>query len=83
MPPVAVHVTAELYAPAPVTVAAHVAVCDVVMEDGVATTVTAVTDGLVPGVETETVVIPNFAASCVDVALMVSDAEPETADGAV
>lgn len=45
VPPVAVHVTAELYAPVPVTVATHVDVCAVVMEEGVATTATAVTVG--------------------------------------
>jgi len=45
VPPVAVHVTAELKAPVPVTVAAQVAVCEVVMEEGVATTVTLVTVG--------------------------------------
>ena len=43
VPPVAVHVTAWLNAPVPVTVATQVAVCAVVMEDGVATTETPVT----------------------------------------
>jgi hypothetical protein len=43
VPPVAVHVTAELYAPVPVTVATQVAVCAVEMEAGVATTDTFVT----------------------------------------
>jgi hypothetical protein len=45
VPPVAVQVTAELYAPVPTTVATHVDVCAVVMEESVATTVTAVTVG--------------------------------------
>ncbi len=39
VPPVAVHVTALLKAPVPDTVAEHVAVCAVVMEDGIAVTV--------------------------------------------
>ncbi len=43
VPPVAVHVTALVNAPVPVTVAAQVAVCDVVMEEGVAITETLVT----------------------------------------
>jgi hypothetical protein len=45
VPPVAVQVTAVLYGPVPVTVATHVEVCAVVMEDGVATTETPVTVG--------------------------------------
>ena len=43
VPPVAVQVTAVVNAPVPVTVAAQVAVCDVVMEAGVAITETPVT----------------------------------------
>ena len=43
VPPVAVQVTAVLKAPVPVTVAAQVAVCDVVMEEGVVITETLVT----------------------------------------
>jgi hypothetical protein len=43
VPPVAVQVTAELYGPVPVTVAAQVEVCAVVIEGGVATTVIPVT----------------------------------------
>jgi hypothetical protein len=39
VPPVAVQVTAELYVPVPVTVAAQVDVCEVVMEGGAAATV--------------------------------------------
>ena len=39
VPPVAVHVTAELNAPVPNTFAAHVEVCAVLMEEGVAATV--------------------------------------------
>ena len=38
VPPVAVHVTAALKAPVPVTVATQVAVCAVVMEGGLGTT---------------------------------------------
>jgi hypothetical protein len=45
VPPVAVQVTAELYAPVPVTVAEHWAVCPVVIEAGVAMTVIFVTLG--------------------------------------
>jgi hypothetical protein len=43
VPPVAVQITAELYAPVPATVATHVAVCAVVMEAGVARTAIEVT----------------------------------------
>ena len=43
VPPVADQVTAELYAPVPVTVATQVAVCPVAMDEGVAITVTPVT----------------------------------------
>ncbi len=43
VPPVAVQVTAVLKAPVPATVAAHVEVCDVVMEEGTAATPTDVT----------------------------------------
>ena len=45
VPPVAVQVTAELYAPVPVTVAEQAAVCPVKMADGVGVTVTLVTVG--------------------------------------
>jgi hypothetical protein len=38
VPPVAVHVTPELNAPVPLTVATQVEVCEVVMADGLATT---------------------------------------------
>jgi len=43
VPPVAVQVTPVVNAPVPVTVAAQVDVCDVVMEEGVAITETLVT----------------------------------------
>jgi hypothetical protein len=43
VPPVAVHVTAVLKAPVPVTVATQLAVCAVVIAGCVATTVTPVT----------------------------------------
>ena len=43
VPPVADQVTAELYAPVPVTVAMQVAVCPVAMDEGVAITVIPVT----------------------------------------
>jgi hypothetical protein len=45
VPPLAVHVTAELYAPVPVTFAVHVAVCPIERELGVAETATLVTMG--------------------------------------
>jgi hypothetical protein len=60
VPPVAVQVTAELYAPVPVTVATQVAVCAVAIEEGVATTVTAVTVGCTTVVEMATTVVPDF-----------------------
>jgi hypothetical protein len=45
VPPVAVHVTAELNDPVPLTVAEHVEVCALVMEDGAAKTLTLDTVG--------------------------------------
>jgi hypothetical protein len=45
VPPVAVQVTALLKAPVPETVAEHVDVCAVVMEDGAANTLTLNTVG--------------------------------------
>lgn len=45
VPPVAVQVTALLYAPVPDTVATHWEVCPVVIEAGLATTATFVTVG--------------------------------------
>ena len=46
VPPVAAQVTALLYAPVPVTVARHCEVWPVVIDAGVATTVTLVTVGV-------------------------------------
>jgi hypothetical protein len=45
VPPVADHVTPVANAPVPLTVAEQVEVCDVLIEDGVATTVIPVTVG--------------------------------------
>ena len=67
----------------PVTVATQIAVCSVPIEDGVATTVTAVTVGCITEVETATTADPNFVTFCVEVALIVSAPEVGTVDGAV
>jgi len=61
--------------PVPVTVATQVAVCAVVMEDGVATTVTAVTVDCATGGETATTATPTFAESSTEMALIVSAPE--------
>ncbi len=77
LPPVAVHVTAELYDPVPETLAAHCDVCPVLIEVGVAVTPT---DVMVNGTllmliaaEPETFVYPL----CVDVALQLPVPLPE------
>ena len=57
----------------PVTVAAQVAVCAVEMAAGEAATVTPVTVGCTGVVETATTAVPNFAESCTEVALMVTE----------
>lgn len=57
----------------PVTVAAQVAVCAVEMAAGDEITETAVTVGCTGVVETATTAVPNFAESCTDVALMVTE----------
>jgi hypothetical protein len=61
----------------PVTVATQVAVCAVVMEEGVATTVMLVTVGggalIVMGAEPETLVYPAWA----ELAMQLPDPEPE------
>jgi hypothetical protein len=80
-PPVADHVTPELNDPVPLTVAAHVAVCAVVMEAGVAATVmpVIVAEGDVMVIDA----VEDFEESCVDVALMVSRPEEGTVEDAV
>lgn len=80
-PPVADHVTAELNDPVPLTVAAHVAVCAVVMEAGVAATVmlVMVAEGDVMAIDA----VADFEESCVDVALMVSAPDTGADEGAV
>ena len=83
VPPVAVQVTAVVKAPVPVTVATQVAVCAVPIEEGVATTATSVTVGCTTVVETVTAAVPTFVASCIEVALIVSDPEAGTVEGAV
>lgn len=77
VPPVAVHVTAELYDPVPDTVAAHCDVCPVLMEDGVAETDTdvMVNGTLVTLMDAEPEILVNPA--CVDVALHVPVPVPE------
>lgn len=73
VPPVAVHVTAGLYAPVPKTVATQVAVCPVVIEEGAAATDTPVTvtaGGVavtVTSAVSETLVNPDSAECAVQV----------------
>jgi hypothetical protein len=81
VPPVAVHVTVEVKAPVPLTAATQVEVCAVVMEEGVATTVTLVTVG--GGAVMVTVAFPDLVASSVEVAVTMSDPEAGTAEVAV
>jgi type IV pilus biogenesis protein CpaD/CtpE len=64
-------------------VATQVAICEVVMEEGVAVTVTAVTVGCATAAATATTTFPDSAESCAEIALIVSDPETGTAEGAV
>ena len=79
VPPVAVHVTALLNAPVPMTVATQVAFCAVEIEEGVATTETPVTvtvGGVADTVifaEPETLVNPDWAECAVQVPVPVPD----------
>jgi hypothetical protein len=66
-----------------VTVAAHCDVWAVVMEEGNAETETLVTVGGTTLAEIEMEVVPDFAESCVDVALTVSSPEAGAVAGAV
>jgi hypothetical protein len=79
VPPVAVHVTAELYAPVPATVATQVAVCPVVIDEGVAITVIPVT--VMGGAVAVTVIFAEpdtfVYPVCVDVALQLPVPVPE------
>ena len=72
VPPVAVQVTPELNDPVPETVAEHVAVCKVVIDEGDAETMTDVM--VEAGAVTVIVVEPDLVGSWVDVA--VQEAEP-------
>ena len=76
VPPVAVQVTAELYAPIPLTVALHCEVCPVVMLEGLAVTDTPVTvmaAVTVIGAEPKTLVNPVWAEFAVQLALPAPD----------
>jgi hypothetical protein len=68
-PFVAVHVTAELYAPVPVTVAVQEDVCVIKIALGEQATET---DVIVGGKMTDTVIDPEMLVSCADVAVMVT-----------
>jgi len=74
------HATAELKAPAPVTVGTQVEVWDVLMDAGKQATVTEVTAG---GTVTETVAEPDLVESWFEVALIVSEPEVGAVSGAV
>ena len=76
VPPVAVHVTAELYDPVPDTVAAHCDVCPTIIDAGWAVTATEVTvaEGLaLPNLRTPE---PRFFPSCLEVAVTVTVSRP-------
>jgi len=77
VPPVAVHVTAGLYAPVPVTVAVQVEFCAVVIAEGVAVTATFV---IVTGTAvTVTVAEPEIFAypTCAEFAVHVAVPAPD------
>jgi hypothetical protein len=77
VPPVAVHVTPELNAPVPLTVATQVEVCELFMVDGLATTAIPVT---VTGTTVDVTIMdaePDFVLSCVEVALQVPVPVPD------
>ncbi len=63
VPPAAVHVTSVLKGPVPVTLAEHVDVCAVVMEEGAGATVTPETVGWMPTVAMEILAVPDFVVS--------------------
>ena len=73
VPSVVPQVTAELYDPAPCTVAVQVDVCVVRMDAGEQSTETEV---IVDGANTVTVALPDLVESCVDVAVMVAVPTP-------
>ena len=73
VPPLAVQLTAALKLPVPATVAVQVLVCAVVMDVGLHSTVT---EEIVTGMVTVTVVEPNFVESCVEEAVMVAVPAP-------
>ncbi len=65
------------------TVAEHVDVCAVVMEEGATATLTPVTVGWMPGVAMAILAVPDFVLSCVEVALIVSEPDAGSEAGAV
>jgi hypothetical protein len=77
VPPVADHVTPLLYAPVPLTVATHVEVCAVVIEDGFAATAMLVTVGVT--LVTAIGAVPDIFVkpACVDVAVHVPVPVPD------
>lgn len=77
LPPVAVHVTALLYAPVPLTVATHVAVCDVLIDDGLATTEIPVTVATTAVDVIDMLAVPDLVLSWFEVALQVPVPVPE------
>ena len=72
-PPVAVHVTPLLKAPVPLTFAEQVAVCVVLIEDGVAVTETPVTAAAIGAAAMLMVAEADLVPSCVDVAVQVPE----------
>lgn len=77
LPPVAVQTTALLYAPVPLTVATHVAVCEVPIEAGLATTVIPVTVATTGVDVMDMFAVLDFVLSCVEVALQVPVPVPD------
>jgi hypothetical protein len=67
----------------PVTVAEHVEVCAVVIEDSDAETATFVTVGGTTAAEMVIDAVPDFVVSCVETAFTVSAPDPGAVAGAV
>lgn len=77
LPPVAVQVTALLYAPVPLTVATHVDVCEVLIDDGLATTEIPVTVATTDVEVIEILAAADFVLSCVEVAMQLPVPVPD------
>lgn len=77
LPPVAVQVTALLYAPVPLTVATQVEVCEVPIDEGLATTEIPVTVATTGVDVIEMLAVADFVLSCVEVAMQLPAPVPD------